>query len=336
LNVINDVLDFSKIEAGEIAFETREFDLRDTTRTMAKSLAVRAREKGLELVCEIADDVPDRLAADPHRLAQVLTNLVGNALKFTHEGRVTIRVSLKEPLAAGALDVVLHFAVQDTGIGIPGDQQARIFEPFKQADGSTTRKYGGTGLGLSISTRLVEAMGGHLWLDSEEGRGSTFHFSVRVGIATAGHVAPGDLQRVPAATRAPAASGAPRRILVAEDNRVNQKLAVALLVRDGHVVTVVESGAAAVAAAAATSFDAILMDVQMPGMSGLDAAAAIRTHERGTGAHVPIVAMTAHAMDGDRQRYLAGGMDAHLPKPIGLDSIRKALAEALASGVLAS
>ena len=298
---------------------------------MAKSLAVRAREKGLELSCEIADDVPDRLAADPHRLAQVLTNLVGNALKFTHEGGVTILVSLGEAWTPDAPDVLLHFAVQDTGIGIPRDQQARIFEPFKQADGSTTRKYGGTGLGLSISTRLVEAMGGRFWLESEEGRGSTFHFSVRAGIAGRGPLdaVPDDLQRLPAATRAPAASIVPRRILVADDNRVNQKLAVALLVRDGHDVTVVDSGAAAVAAAAATSFDVILMDVQMAGMSGLDAAAAIRTHERGTGAHVPIVAMTAHAMEGDRQRYLAGGMDAHLPKPIGLDSIRKALAEVL-------
>jgi CheY-like chemotaxis protein len=221
----------------------------------------------------------------------------------------------------------LHFAVQDTGIGIPAEQHANIFEPFKQADGSTTRKYGGTGLGLSISTRLVDAMGGRLWVESTEGRGSTFHFTVCAGAAV-------PMQRPePAATTTRLV---PRRILLAEDNEDNQRLAVALLERDGHVVTVVDNGEAAVAAAKAATFDMILMDIQMPVMSGLDATAAIRAYERTTGARVPIVAMTAHALQGDRERCLAAGMDAYVPKPIRHHELRLVLASVVPAHVIAS
>ena len=331
LTVINDVLDFSKIEAGQIAFEQREFDLRSTVAMTIKSLAVRANEKGLYMRSDISREVPDRLVADPHRLTQILMNLLGNAIKFTHHGGVTLRVFREGATtlaASGPHEMQLHFAVQDTGIGIPEEQQANIFEPFQQADGSTTRKYGGTGLGLSISTRLVEGMGGRLWVDSTEGHGSTFHFTFRASA----FVAHGR-RTEPAAM---AARLAPRRILLAEDNEDNQRLAIALLERDGHVVTVVEDGAAAVTAARTSAFDVILMDIQMPVMSGLDATAAIRAFERTTGTHVPIVAMTAHALQGDKERCLAAGMDAYVPKPIRHHELRLVLAAVLPAHVIAS
>jgi signal transduction histidine kinase/ActR/RegA family two-component response regulator len=331
LTVINDVLDFSKIEAGQIVFEQREFDLRSTVNMTVKSLAVRAQQKGLYLRSEVAPDVPDRLISDPYRLTQVLMNLLGNAIKFTQHGGVTLRVS-PAPSAtiedSAPWEVELHFVVQDTGIGIPANQQTTIFQPFKQADGSTTRKYGGTGLGLSISTRLVDAMGGRLWVESAEGRGSRFHFTIRAGMVGVRGGRP-----EPAKTAIKLTS---RRILLAEDNEDNQRLAVALLQRDGHVVTVVDNGEAAVMAATKGIFDAILMDVQMPGMSGLDATAMIRAHERTTGAHMPIIAMTAHALQGDRERCLAAGMDAYVPKPIRHHELRMVLASVLPAHVIAT
>ena len=211
-------------------------------------------------------------------------------------------MSLAEPIASRAQELLLHFEVQDTGIGIPAATQAQIFEPFKQADGSTTRKYGGTGLGLSISSRLVEGMGGRLWLESEVGRGSTFHFTVRAGIAP----------RRPRGERPPIAAPAHRGTASDTAGRRQSRQSVrrrAVLKLDGHHVTVVDDGAAAVAAAKAATFDVILMDVQMPVMNGFDATAAIRVNEESTGAHIAIIAMTAHAMQGDRERCLEAGMD---------------------------
>ncbi|HEY7501059.1 MAG TPA: two-component regulator propeller domain-containing protein [Vicinamibacterales bacterium] len=321
LTVINDVLDFSKIEAGEITFDPREFSLRKSVGITIRTLSVRAREKKLALRYEIAPAVPDRLIADTHRLAQVLTNLIGNALKFTLEGEVVVRISLERTEPDGQ-HAMLHFQVRDSGIGIPASKRAHIFEAFKQADSSTTRRFGGTGLGLSISMRLVQGMGGRLWVESEEGKGSTFHFTVRAGIPAAAQQAPAIASRpgVPASLK----------ILLADDNRVNQRVAVALLSRDSHTVTVVDNGQAAVDAALSAEFDVILMDVEMPGMSGLEATAAIRAHEAGTGKHVTIVAMTAHAMQGDRDRCLASGMDGYVAKPLSLGPIREALSEQLA------
>jgi CheY-like chemotaxis protein len=218
--------------------------------------------------------------------------------------------------------------VQDTGIGISDEHQTRIFEPFQQADGSTTRRYGGTGLGLSISRRLVNRMGGRLWVESEAGKGSTFSFTASFGLgAPVLHASPPRTSSAAGSAAAAAASGGgPLRVLLAEDNAINQVLAAGLLRRDGHVVTIVDTGVAAVAAAMTGDFDVVLMDVQMPELSGLDAAAAIRAHELTSGAHVPIIAMTAHAMQGDRDRCLAAGMDDYLAKPIGRDAIRRALA----------
>jgi CheY-like chemotaxis protein len=455
LTVINDILDFSKIEAGKLDLEAIDFSLRDTLDDTVATLAMRAGTKGLELAADIAADVPDTLAGDPGRLRQVVVNLMGNAIKFTERGEVVLRVE-RQGQAANAVD--LHFAVRDTGIGIPPDKQSRLFQAFSQADASTTRKYGGTGLGLAISAQLVRLMGGRIWVESAAGQGSTFHFTARFGLSPEPAARPTPVQlyglpvlvvddnatnrrilqavlaswgmspkaaengpaalallrtarearqpfalalldaRMPEvdglalaaaikrdpdlagttlmllssagrregteagpdldvaawlakpvkqsalldaimtalgprasadepAAAAPAAGAAPRplRLLLAEDNAVNQKLAVTLLEKQGHRVTVVESGRAALAALEAGAFDAVLMDVEMPEMDGLEAAAAVRAGERGTGRHVPIIAMTAHAMKGDKERCLAAGMDGYITKPVRPRALLQAL-----------
>ena len=326
LTIINDILDFSKIEAGQIDIDRHDFDLRDALGTASRTLAIRAHQKGLEVLCDVAPDVPDRLAGDSHRLSQILINLLGNAIKFTETGEIVLRVS-RAVEGNGAGDVVLRFSVSDTGVGIPAAFQARIFDPFKQADGSTTRKYGGTGLGLSISSRLVHALGGRMWLESEEGHGSTFYFTIPFAIGAPSNAAAAARARV--ATRPQAGA---LRLLLAEDNVVNQRLASALLTRDGHTVVVVGNGVEAVSAASGGDFDAILMDVQMPLMSGFDATAALRMREEWTGRRLPIIAMTAHAMEGDRDRCLAAGMDDYVAKPISLEELRRALAAVTSDG----
>jgi signal transduction histidine kinase/DNA-binding response OmpR family regulator len=473
LTVINDILDFSKIEAGKLDLDPIDFGLRDCLGDALKALALRAHAKGLELALEIGADVPDDLVGDPGRLRQVVLNLVGNAVKFTERGEVVVSVSLvpgpsslAENKGRGTRDegpgmVELHFSVRDTGIGIPADKREAIFRPFEQADGSTTRQYGGTGLGLTISQRLVGLMGGRLWVESEPGRGSTFHFTAafraRATPAARGGAEPGDLADLPVLVvddndtnrrilegmlrnwrmclaaadggevalgelRRAAAAGAPYRlvlldvmmpgmdgfevarrikqapglagatimmlssadrkgdaarcramgvtryltkpvkqselldaillalgrrrdwapadaaaappaegarplgVLLAEDNTVNQRLALRLLEKQGHQVVVANNGREAVEAVERETFDVVLMDVQMPQMNGFEATAAIRAAERGTGRHVPIIALTAHAMKGDRERCLAAGMDGHVTKPIQ----GKALMELLA------
>ncbi len=449
LTVINDILDFSKIEAGKFNLEETEFHLRESVGEVMKSLALRAHQKGLELACDVQPDVPDGLVGDPGRLRQVLVNLVGNALKFTEEGEVVLSVS-QDSGAEG--EPLLHFAVRDTGIGIPAATQGRIFEAFEQADGSTTRKYGGTGLGLTISTQLVAMMAGRLWVESDPGAGSTFHFTARFRwpetnpgrpvplpqlrgmpvlvvddnatnrrilhdllgnwgmeptVAESGpaamavlHAAVGagrhfgfilldvhmpgmdgfdlaaQIRRCPAfakptimmltsanqggdsarcrdlgldaylvkpiqqaellaAIRAalrlshhgseqtptiPAAAHAvrsrPLKVLVVEDNEINQAVAANLLKRQGHSVRVAGNGREGLAAWEQERFDLVLMDVQMPEMDGFEATVAIRAKERGTGCRLPVIAMTAHAMTGDRERCLAAGMDGYVSKPI--------------------
>jgi two-component system sensor histidine kinase/response regulator len=448
LTVINDILDFSKIEVGKLSLDPIEFNLRDHLGQAMKTLAARAHQKNLELAYFVPPELPNFFVGDPVRLRQVILNLVGNAIKFTGRGEVVLRVE------AGSQDqdcVTLHYAVKDTGIGIPPDKQKLIFEPFSQADTSTTRKYGGTGLGLSISIRLIEMMGGRIWLESEEGRGTTFHFTARLGNATtrpasldpamldgmrvlvvddnatnrqilettlnywrmksssaagaedailllknaksAGipfglmvvdcHMPDIDgfmlVQRVqkmseldglvtvmltssgqrgdavrckelgiaaylikpvlqsdlleallkvlgsregvarPAklVTRHTLREGrTPLRILLSEDNAVNQRLASQLLEKQGHLVVVADDGAKALKAFKENTFDLILMDVQMPVMDGMEATAAIRQTEKATGHHIPIIAMTAHAMAGDRKRFLKAGMDEYVSKPI--------------------
>jgi PAS domain S-box-containing protein len=450
LAVINDILDFSKIEAGKLDLDVTPFCLRESLARIMKPLAVRAQQKGLELLCDVRPEVPEEIVADPTRLTQVLSNLLGNAIKFTSQGEVELRAALNSQHADGA---TLHFTVRDTGIGIPLQKQKSIFEPFAQGDGSTSRRFGGTGLGLTISARLVEMMGGRIWVESQPGQGSCFHFTARVGVvkseqafepaelarltglsvlvaddnganrrivaellecsgmrpvlAASGAEALTRLEEAQAANapfavmildchmpemggfqlvevirqrpalagttivmltsagqrgdaarcrelgiaayltkpvnqsqlvesiqsalgRKGAGSAAPAlitpyslpavesklRVLLAEDNAVNQTLAARLLEKQGHSVVVVGTGRAALEALDEQEFDLVLMDVQMPDMDGLEATAAIREREKGNGIHVPIIAMTAHAMTGDRERCLAAGMDGYVAKPI--------------------
>ena len=470
LSVINEILDFSKIEAGRLQLDPIEFNLRDHLGHAMKSLAVGAHQKDLELACYVQPELPDLVIGDPVRLRQVVLNLAGNAIKFTDHGEVVLRVEAPpDGVEADPHSLTLHFSVSDTGVGIPREKQALIFEPFAQADTSTTRRYGGTGLGLSISMRLLEMMGGRLWLESEEGKGSTFHFTARFGMvrhvpahagiadraaienvrvlvvddnatnrqilertlafwrmqptAVPDAMAAHRLLRDAAATGAPfglliadchmpdvdgfmlveqiqrspdlsnlatimLTSGGqrgdglrckelgiaaylikpvlqadlmeallqvlasrsseqkaaqvitrhslregrlPLRVLIAEDNAINQKLASRLLENQGHSVVVAADGAQALQALAHESFDLILMDAQMPVMDGFEATAAIRRLEENTRTHIPIIAMTAHAMVGDRQRCLKAGMDGYIPKPVHAQELFETIDTVLAA-----
>jgi PAS domain S-box-containing protein len=461
LSLINDILDFSKAEARKEELDKVEFRLRETIEDAVRSLAVRAEQKKIELASHLAPTVPDNLIGDPERLRRIVVNLVGNAIKFTEKGEVVLHVDFE---SISNIDVVLHFAVTDTGIGIPVEKQHKVFEAFAQADSSTTRKYGGTGLGLAISKKLIELMGGRIWVESEEGTGSTFHFTARFGIAQLvgelctvtpaslrdmpvlvaddnassrgileemienwrmkpvpvadGHAALEELKRAcrdkhpyglvlldghmpkpsgfevaelvkkdhslkhtpvilltaamhhenaqrmralgrtatvakpvkqselwdaiatvlhtgsptekierTAAPKKRRTAGDELHILLAEDNAVNQQLAVQLLKKHGHSVVVAENGQQALDALHQEDFDLVLMDVQMPVMGGLEAATEIRRRERATGEHVPIVAMTAHAMQGDREKCIAAGMDGYVSKPIDPRSFLKTVQE---------
>jgi CheY-like chemotaxis protein/HPt (histidine-containing phosphotransfer) domain-containing protein len=447
LSILNDILDFSKIEMRKLELEQIPFSIRDHLAELLKPLALRAEQKELELVCHVVPDVPNVAVGDPGRLRQVLVNLVGNAIKFTERGQILVQVE-KRALTSDHMD--LHYFVSDSGMGIPDDKQQAIFEPFKQADGSTTRRFGGTGLGLTISSTLVELMGGRIWLESAPHEGSTFHFTVKLGVTDARPEPPAvnltDLRvlvvddnsvnrrvlqdlllrwkmrptvvdsgaaalhaltqasernepfalvlldanmpemdgfevarrigatpnlggatimmlsssgqydesnkcrEVGIAThltkpvdqrellsaigrvlarepgqRAPLPSSmlpseVPERrlrILLAEDNAVNQRLAASLLERRGHKVTIAANGREALTALEGQPFDVVLMDVQMPEMGGFEATAAIRALEAERKApRLPIIAMTAHAMKGDRERCLAAGMNEYLTKPL--------------------
>ncbi|NDQ55480.1 MAG: response regulator [Acidipila sp.] len=463
LNVINDILDFSKIEAGRIDLEMVDFNLRDCLEETLKTLAHRTDEKGLELLCDVAPEVPEIVRGDSSRLRQVIVNLVGNAIKFTHKGEITLNVQTQ---AQDGKDCIFHFTVSDTGIGIPLEKHKMIFDPFTQADASTTRKFGGTGLGLTITTRLVTMMGGEIWVKSEVDRGTQIHFTVRLGVGEVkpiklGTIAPPEVLRnakvllvddnrtnlrilegmlklwemkltsvqsgeaallqlstawkagepymlvltdmhmpkmdgfsliehirqkpelsmaiimmlTSAGHRGDAARchelgvaayllkpirqselreaiarvlGAPPqggaiplitryslhdardpasslRVLVAEDNSVNQLLATRLLQKRGHSVVVVPNGREALAALDNGIFDLVLMDVQMPEMDGLEATTLIREKEKASGTHQSIVALTANAIKGDRERYLAAGMDGYLSKPIRPEELNELL-----------
>ena len=326
--IIDDILDFSKIEAGKLALESIPFNLRNVVSEVAQLLERQARGKKLELGWHVERDVPTHVAGDPGRLRQILVNLVSNAVKFTPRGKVTVevkRLDSAHPAQVGEV-CTLGFAVADTGIGIEPAQAAQLFQPFNQADNSTTRKYGGTGLGLAISRQLVEMMGGRMELESKPGAGSRFHFSMHASIVAAPAAA--------AAPRAPSLSPqcvpTPARVLVIEDNSVNQEVARAMLQGFGCEVVVANNGREGIAAAGSARFDAIFMDCQMPEMDGFEATRALRRLE-GTGAgdaaarRLPIIALTANAMAGDRERCLAAGMDDYLPKPFKREQLFKVL-----------
>ena len=310
LSLINVILDFSKIEAGKIELELMPVAIRELVRNSLQAMTFRAQQKSLELTVAIHPDVPRVVRADPTRIRQLLTNLVGNAIKFTDEGEIVVDVSVEEMQGER---IVLHWCVTDTGVGIPANKIEEIFESFSQVDSSTTRRFGGTGLGLAISSRLAAAMGGRIWAESENNRGSKFHFlSLHEIDDPALPVAPDANPIVEPA----AEETAPLRILLAEDGLANQRLAVGLLEKWGHLVTVANNGKEAVAAFQTGAFDLVLMDVQMPEMDGLQATLAIRQTEQGGTTRVPIIAMTARAMKGDRELCLEKGMDDYLAKPI--------------------
>lgn len=318
LELINQLLDFAKIEAGQVTLESVPFSLHNLLERTVRPLATRARTKGLTVGCAVDPDVPAYITGDAMRLRQVLMNLIENAIKFTPEGRIDVRVQKAD--VAGA-EVGLRFSVCDTGIGVPLEKQALIFEAFAQADSSTTREYGGTGLGLAICTQLVALMKGRLELESAPSAGSTFHFTAGFGAAEkaqACHEAPAR----PASTARPMIT---LQVLVVDDNAVNRAVATGILAKDGHAVAQATNGREAVELTRRQRYDAILMDVQMPELDGLEATARIRQNEARLGRHTPIIAMTARAGSDDRERCLAAGMDDYISKPVSSEKVRAAV-----------
>ncbi|MEO5720976.1 MAG: response regulator [Chthoniobacterales bacterium] len=311
LQLINQLLDFAKIEAGKLTLEVGPFGLREWLERTTRPLAARAGVKGLTLTCEIAPEVPEHVTGDAMRLRQVMINLIENAIKFTPAGTIAIRLGTTD--VAGA-ETGLLFSVQDSGIGVPTSKQALIFQAFAQADSSTTRQYGGTGLGLAICAQLVELMGGRLWMESEAGKGSTFHFTAgfrRASAPTGEHAA--QVIRGPSIVAL--------QILVVDDNAVNRSVAAGILEKQGHKISLATNGREAVTLARRGRFDVILMDVQMPEMDGLAATARIRTAEAAGDRRTPIVAMTARAAADDRERCLAAGMDDYVSKPVSKEKL---------------
>jgi signal transduction histidine kinase/ActR/RegA family two-component response regulator len=324
LGILNDILDFSKIEAGKLDIDTVDFDLDDVVRSVSEIVGVRAREQSLILSSEVDPEVPERLRGDPLRLQQVLLNLMGNAVKFTARGRVALKVELTERSAEG---VRLRFTVQDTGLGMTADQMSRLFQPFTQADASTSRRFGGTGLGLAISRQLVERMGGRIDVASEPGQGSTFWVELPLGVVAQAPVSAQPVATVTRLMSLPGAADHPElagvRVLLVEDNEVNQELAIALLERVGIQVTLASNGVQALACLQNGEFDCVLMDCQMPEMDGYTATRLMR-QQPGL-SRLPVIAMTANAMAGERQKVLDAGMNDHVPKPVPVGELYRKL-----------
>jgi signal transduction histidine kinase/ActR/RegA family two-component response regulator len=327
LALLNDILDFSKIEADRMELSLIRFSPRECMEDAAGTLAINAEQKGLRLMSDISSDIPDVVVGDPVRLRQVLLNLLNNAVKFTKAGSVEMRAEVYERRETA---LTLHFSVCDTGVGIPSDKIESIFEAFRQADGSITRSYGGTGLGLTICARLVSMMGGRIWVESEPGAGSIFHFTavLRDGTECHGASEPESLEARPQPSLS-AHAVRPLRILVAEDNAVNQTITARMLNKLGHTVTVANNGCEALSMWEERDFDLVLMDIQMPQMDGLECTAAIRLREQQKGSHTPIVALTAHALKGDDRRCLEAGMDGYLAKPFRSEDLRAAVTHAI-------
>jgi signal transduction histidine kinase len=326
LAIISDILDFSKIEAGKLAVEISDFDPRYTVESVIELLLKQAHNKSIELTALVHSNVSPGLRGDAGRLRQVLTNLIGNAIKFTEKGKVLVQVTQETNADA---DTILRFTIKDTGMGIPVAVGPRLFQPFTQADGSTTRKYGGTGLGLAISKQLVELMGGEIGFASDPGEGSTFWFTVRIEKQLPGTDASTLLpsKLVTGDTPLESQTKSNLRILLVEDYVINQDVAVRQLRRLGYRADVVADGFAALKALELDRYDIVLMDCQMPVLDGYDATARIRSREAtGTpGRHTPIIAMTANAMMGDREKCLVAGMDDYIAKPIEADDLKRVL-----------
>ncbi|HWQ18451.1 MAG TPA: PAS domain S-box protein, partial [Methanotrichaceae archaeon] len=314
LSVINDILDFSKIDSGKMGLERQPFDLRSCVKESLDMMGPKAAEKGLNLTCIINDSVPITILSDPTRLRQILINLLSNAIKFTEKGEVEVSIA---SLAIEHGKSTLHIAVRDTGIGIPQERMDKLFQSFSQVDMSTTRKYGGTGLGLAISKRLIETMGGGIWVESEVGLGSKFHFTLPVGVSL------NSLPKPIVAHSQPRSSvQANIRILMAEDNAVNQKVLLKMLGRLGYRADVAADGIEALKMLERQKYDLVLMDIQMPEMDGVEATREIR--QRWPNGPM-IVALTAYALEGDREKCLEAGMDGYIAKPVKMDDLKAAL-----------
>ena len=326
LTLVNDILDFSKIEAGKMTLEVADVNLRalicDVT-TLTEGLA---SQKGLTVSVQIDPDVPEEFRGDPVRLRQILFNLVGNAIKFTERGRVTVRVSLKQERTEGSDSVVLQWRIQDTGIGMTPEQQSRLFQAYAQADASTTRKFGGTGLGLMICHQLVHLMGGAITVESTAGQGSTFVYTTNLLPAIHRDASASSLGTD---QRSMGEQVGPLRILVADDNEINQVVACKFLQKLGCHVEVARTGREAVEAIARTAYDVVLMDCEMPEMDGYEATREVRRREEGTPSHLLIMALTGHASDEDAQKCHQAGMDKVMTKPLTLPTLRLSLQELL-------
>ena len=327
LDIINDILDFSKIESGRLELETIPFSVSELLEQATQPVLLRARKKSLAMNIHIDNDVPPILIGDPARLRQVLINLTGNAIKFTEKGAITLTAHRMPESTKGRC--LLQIAVRDTGIGIPANKLGSVFEAFTQADTSTTRRYGGTGLGLSICSRLMALMNGHIHVESTPGEGSTFVISVDLPVGETPVLPPTVPTTVP--DQSPVIR--PLNILLVEDNKVNQVVAMRLLAGDGHQVTVAQHGGEALEQTANRHFDLILMDMQMPVMGGIEASERIREREREAGLpHCPIIAMTANVLEGDRESCLAAGMDDFIGKPIQAAQFKALIARYAANG----
>lgn len=314
LSIINDVLDFSKMEAGKMTLESTDFNLNDLIEEIIRAHSVKASEKGLELSYSLTSSIPKYLVGDPNRLRQVLNNLISNAIKFTMKGEINVKL---KNLLITKDEAEIEFNVTDTGIGIAKEDMSKLFESFSQIENNYTRQYGGTGLGLVISKQLVKMMGGEIGVESELGKGSNFHFTLKFKIGKPIIIAKQPMAFISKAEK-------PLRILLVEDDRINRKVILKMLNEMGHNVNTADNGMEALEHCAGQVFDVILMDIQMPKMNGIEATSRIRQSENGNKG-VPIIAMTAYALPGDKEKFLNLGMDAYISKPILIDALYQVL-----------
>ncbi|NLN66523.1 MAG: response regulator [Clostridiaceae bacterium] len=311
LNIISDILDFSRIEARKLTLENIDFGFIELMEYTIKPHMIKARGKGLELRYQLDPGIPSVVNGDPNRLKQVINNLLGNAVKFTDAGEIALFASIKDSTDEY---LELEFQISDTGVGIESDDVEKIFDTFSQADNSITRKYGGSGLGLAITRQLVNMMGGSIWVESAIGEGSTFYFTVKMGTGSAVTSTKHDIEAI-------AKPKHPLKILLAEDDEINQLVITRMLKEAGHFVETANNGVEALQAINKKSYDVVLMDIQMPEMDGIEAVERIRKDERGKESQIPIIALTAHALQGDREKYLSVGMDDYISKPVQMNRL---------------